>query len=149
MRVAISLIFFVFASAPFVHAQSPSATAEIPIRIQLPNSDLTTVLQFYEQISKRKVWVELGLAAKVSIFTHHDISRTEALSLIRGTLLQEGIEVREVGDAQAFVTRTLNPQTKVLLPSPSSSVARPSFSVSLSPTPTPHVRGLPTPPPSS
>lgn len=120
-------------------AQSPSTTPrEIPVRIQLPNSQLTDIVKLYQSLTKRKVWIdaELRFDRKISIFTQRDLPRAEALSLIRGTLLNEGIEIREVGDAEAFVSRSSDSRIESLkLPSS-------SFPASLSPSPTPRVRGV-------
>jgi hypothetical protein len=89
-------------------AQSPSsASSDVPVRIKMPSSQLTDILKLYKQLSKRKVWLDADLPfdRKISVSTERDVSRTEALSLIRSTLLQEGIEIREVGDTEAFVSR--------------------------------------------
>jgi hypothetical protein len=137
MKALLLLVCLLFAPVLSLRAQSPSpAVDDRPIRIQLPNSDLTDVLKLYSQLSKRKVWIELGVTAKISIFTHRDLPRAEALSLIRGTLLQDhGIEIRDVGESEAFVTRTADSRIE-------------SLRLHLSPSPTakPKIRGtLPRP----
>jgi len=73
----------------------------------MPSSQLTDILKLYKQLSKRKVWVDADLPfdRKISVATERDVPRAEALSLIRSTLLQERIEIREVGDTEAFVSR--------------------------------------------
>jgi hypothetical protein len=98
------LVAVIFASA--ARAQAPAtASSDPPILIALPNSDVSDLLKFYAQLSRRKLWVELGLTAKVSVISHGTLPRAEALSLIRATLRKEGIEIREVGDSEAFVSR--------------------------------------------
>ena len=70
-----------------------------------PNSDLSDVLKIYAWLSGRKVWVQLGATGKVSVQTHRPVPRTEALSLLRGSLLAAGFDIREVGESEAFVSR--------------------------------------------
>jgi type II secretory pathway component GspD/PulD (secretin) len=95
--------------AGFARAQAPVPSAsDRPIVLALPNSDVSDVLKLYAKLSGRKVWIELGLTGKVSISTAHPVSRDEALSLIRDSLREKGIEVREVGDSEAFVSRLDN-----------------------------------------
>ena len=98
------LVAVVFASAAPAQMPTP-VSSDPPILLALPNSDVSDVLKFYAQLSRKKVWVELGLTAKVSVISHGMLPRAEALSLIRDTLRKEGIEIREVGDSEAFVSR--------------------------------------------
>ena len=124
-------------------AQSPSpAGAPAVVSIQLLDADLADVLHFYATLSKRKVWIELGVSAKkISIFTKRPTPPAEALAFVRGTLLADhNIDIREVGDDEAFVSRKLNPVTERLLPRPSP-LSSPSFSPSLLPA-LPRVRGV-------
>src|SRR5437764_1064962 len=62
--------------------------------------------------------------------------RAAASSLIRGTLLPEGIEIREVGDSEPFVSRSADSRVESLR------LPLPSFPASLSPSPAPRVRGV-------
>ena len=61
----------------------------------------------YHSLTKKKVWVDAELAfnRKISIFIRQPIPRAEAISLIRETLRKEGIEIREVGDSEAYISR--------------------------------------------
>jgi type II secretory pathway component GspD/PulD (secretin) len=103
------LAMMTVAVAGFARAQAPAPSAsDRPIVLALPNSDVSDVLKFYRKLSGRKVWIELGLTGKVSISTAHPISREEALALIRDVLRKAGIEIREVGDSEAFVSRLSN-----------------------------------------
>jgi len=98
------LVAVILASA--ARAQTPTpVSSDPPVLIARPNSDVSDVLKFYASLSRRKVWVELGLTAKVSVISHGTLPRAEALSLIRDTLRKEGIEIREAGDSEAFVSR--------------------------------------------
>ncbi|MEP6822018.1 MAG: hypothetical protein ABI946_06680 [Chthoniobacterales bacterium] len=53
--------------------------------------------------------MEAGLEQKVAIVSHGPVSLGEALSILRGSLLLKGIEVREVGTAEVFVSRVADP----------------------------------------
>src|SRR2546423_5653769 len=89
-------------------AQSPAPTArDIPVRIQMQNSQISDFIKLYQSLTKRKVWIdaELRFDRKISIFSERLMPRGEAISLIRDTLRKEGIEIREVGDSEAFVSR--------------------------------------------
>jgi hypothetical protein len=89
-------------------AQSPAPPAQdVPILIQMPNSHLTDFVYFYQYLTKRKVWIdaELRFDKQISIFIKQPIHRAEAISLIRDTLRKEGIQIREVGDSEAYVSR--------------------------------------------
>ena len=105
------------------YSQSPSPTqSEMLVRLQYPNSPLLDVIKLYQMLTKRKVWIdaELRLDKKVSLVRQRDLPRGEVLSVIRGTLLEQGIEVREMGETEAFVERTKDPRILSLLPTPSS-----------------------------
>ena len=91
--------------------QSPSsATNDTLVKIQMPYSHLSDILKFYEQLSKRTVRLDSSVSPdqKISLDSHGIVSHAEALSLIREALRQQGIEVREVGDSEAFVPRVPN-----------------------------------------
>jgi hypothetical protein len=100
------IIFSLVGVAAF--AQSPAPTAQdVPILIQMPNSHLTDFVKFYQYLTKRKVWIdaELRFDKQISIFMKQPIPRAEAISLIRDTLRKEGIQIQEVGDSEAYVSR--------------------------------------------
>ena len=91
-----------------VLAQSPTpAPRDIPVSIRMPQSPITDLLKLYRSLTHRKVWVdvELRFDHRVSISTDHPLPRAEAISLIRDTFRKEGIEIREVGDLEAYVSR--------------------------------------------
>jgi hypothetical protein len=116
MLRAFIVVCIVAASA---RAQSPSpSSADTPVRIQLSNSQLTDIIKLYQSLSHRVVWIsaDLHFDRQISIFTHHEVSRAEALSLIRGSLLQQGIDIREVGDSEAFVEYSTDPRVLSLIP---------------------------------
>jgi hypothetical protein len=121
------LIYLALAVPLILRAQSPHpARDDHPVKIQMPNCDVTDVLKFYAELSKRKVWVELGLTGKVTVFTHQPIPLPEALSLIRRALLQEGFQIREVGESEAFVSHSTDPRIEKLrlLPRPSATAPK-------------------------
>jgi type II secretory pathway component GspD/PulD (secretin) len=103
---ALSLAVLGFASA---QSASPSLS-DTPVTMAFPYSELTDVLKFYAQLSGRKVWVQLGVTGKVSVETHRPVPRAEALSLLRGSLLAAGFDIREVGESEAFVSRASPPR---------------------------------------
>jgi hypothetical protein len=98
------------------------------------------VLHLYATLSKRKVWVALGIDSRdISVVSQRPIKRLEALSLIRGTLLQDyGIDIREVGENEAFVTRAVDPVVQDLrLSLPTASPRIRGMLPRLSPSPSP------------
>src|ERR1700722_12867282 len=89
-------------------AQSPVLPPrDVPVMIQMPNSQISDFIKLYQWLTKRKVWVdaELRFDRKISIFLDHTIPHAEAVSLIRDSLRKEGVKIREVGDSEAYVSR--------------------------------------------
>jgi hypothetical protein len=89
-------------------AQSPTAgPRDVPVRIQMPNSPISDFIKLYRSLSHRKVWIdaELRFDRKMSISNDHLLARAEAIALIRDALRKEGVEIREVGDSEAYVAR--------------------------------------------
>ena len=90
-----------------LEAQSPAPTArEIPVVIRLPNSHISDFIKFYQSLTKRKVWIDAQLRfdRTMSIITDHPIPRVEAIALIRDELRKHDVEIREVGDSEAYVS---------------------------------------------
>ena len=88
-------------------AQSPSpARRDVPVLIQLPNSQISDFIKFYQSLTKRKVWIDAQLRfdRKASIMSHQPLPRAEAIVLIKDALRKEGVEIREVGDSEAYVS---------------------------------------------
>ena len=101
-----SIVVCLIGAAAF--AQSPAPTPrDVPILIQMPNSPISDFIKFYQSLTKRKVWIDAQLRfdRKMSIFLDHNISHDEAISLVRDALRKEGVEIREVGDSEAYVSR--------------------------------------------
>ena len=96
-------------------AQSSSPWQEM-MMLSFPDSELSDVLRFYGNVTCRKVWVELGIDQKVAVVTRQPVPVAEALSILRGSLLMEGIELREVGN-DVFVSRVTDPTIPNLRPS--------------------------------
>ena len=89
-------------------AQSPTPLPkDAIIRIQFPQSQLTDVIKFYQHITRRKTWIdaELRFDRPISVASDKDFRRDDAVAFIRENLRKEGIEIREVGDSEAYVTR--------------------------------------------
>lgn len=101
--------FLVAASfAAFAHAQPPTPTPDDrPVQLSYVRGHLSDVLHLYRTLTGRTVWVELGVdRSDVSIVSERPLPRSEALVLIRRTLLDSyGIDIREEGN-RAFVGRT-------------------------------------------
>jgi hypothetical protein len=104
MRTSAVVVFVTFATVVFACAQ-PKPVPEM-VRIQMPNSTVRDILHLYEAIAQRKVWLDLSLDfdRTVSIDAPRELHRAEAIALIRHTLLDHGIEIRESGDSEAFVS---------------------------------------------
>lgn len=96
------IVVFLFIAAGF--AQSPPPPRDVTI--QMPNSQITDFIKFYQGLTKRKVWIDAQLRfdRTLSISVDHKISHAEAISLIRESLRKEGVEIREVGDSEAYVS---------------------------------------------
>ena len=86
-------------------AQSPSPSPP-DVMIQLPNSQINDFIKFYQSLTKRKVWIDAQLRfdRTASIMLQHPIPHAEAITLIKDTLRKEGVEIREVGDSEAYAS---------------------------------------------
>ena len=104
LRALIVLLVFGVAAL----AQSPTpGLRETPVSIRMPQSPITDIVKLYQSLTHRKVWLdaELRFDHRVSISTDHPVPRADAIALIRDTLRKEGIQIREVGDSEAYVSR--------------------------------------------
>jgi hypothetical protein len=99
------VIFLAIAGAALAQSPSPSPDSR-PVLIQLPNSEISDFIKFYQSLTKRKVWVDVQLRfdRTASIMIRQPIPRAEAIALIKDTLRKEGVEIREVGDSEAYVS---------------------------------------------
>src|SRR5438309_11180924 len=89
-------------------AQSPGPTPrDVPVLIQMPNSPISDFIKLYQSLTKRKVWIDAQLRfdRSMSIFSERLMPHAEAISLIRDELRKQGVEIREVGDSEAYVSR--------------------------------------------
>jgi type II secretory pathway component GspD/PulD (secretin) len=105
VKALIFVAAFILACGSVLGQSASPSPSDTPIMLAYPNSDLSDVLKFYAYLTGRKVWVQLGVTGKVSVQTHRPVSRAEALSLLRGSFLAAGFEIREVGESEAFVSR--------------------------------------------
>ena len=88
-------------------AQSPSPVPrDVPVKIQMPNSQISDFIKLYQSLTKRKVWIDAQLRfdRTMSIFSDRLLPRAEAISFIREELRKQGVEIREVGDSEAYVS---------------------------------------------
>src|SRR3954452_18374691 len=104
MRTSGVVVLVTVAAVTFACAQ-PKPVPEM-VRIQMPNSTVRDILHLYEALTQRKVWLDLHLDfdRRISIDAPHEMHRTEATALIRSAFLEQGIEIREAGDSEAFVS---------------------------------------------
>jgi hypothetical protein len=104
MRIVVAVVALAVAGADMVHAQ-PKPVPEM-VRIQMPNSTVRDILHLYAALTQRKVWLDLHLDfdRRISLDVLHEMHRGEAIALIRSTFQEHGIEIREVGDSEAFVS---------------------------------------------
>jgi hypothetical protein len=89
-------------------AQSPSPSPQgVPVHLKLRDAELSGLVQLYQSLTKRKVWLdaEIRFDRKMTLMTDGPVPRAEAIRLIREALLKEGVEVREVGESEAYVSR--------------------------------------------
>jgi hypothetical protein len=103
IRALILMLACVSATA----AQSPSPRpTDAPVMLQYINARLEDVFRFYKYLSKKTISVESHVdpAQIVSVYSRNMKSSAEALSFIRETLRSDGIEIREVGDSEAYVS---------------------------------------------
>lgn len=108
LSLRVLIIFLVGAAACAALAQSSTPIPKETLnRIQLPQSQLTDIIKFYQTLTQRKTWIdaELRFDRPISLVSERDLSRDEALSFIRDTLRKEGIEIREVTDSEAYFSR--------------------------------------------
>ena len=72
----------------------------------MPKSQISDFIKLYQSLTKRKVWIDAQLRfdRTMSISLEHPIPRSEAISLIRDELRKQGVEIREVGDTEAYVS---------------------------------------------
>ena len=75
--------------------------------MQFVDAHLSDLVKFYQSLTKRKVWLDAQLRFdhKISLVSDGLIPRAEAIRLIREALQKEGVEIREVGDSDAYVSR--------------------------------------------
>ena len=109
IRTVVAVVAFVVAGVGMAYGQRKPVPEMV--RIQMPNSALRDILHLYEALTERKVWLDLHLDfdRRVSIDVLHEMHRADAIALIRRTFLDQGIEIREVGESEAFVSAVKPP----------------------------------------
>ena len=106
--VPVRAFFLVWLSAAIAFGQRPAPSArEVPVQVQFRDDHLSDLVQFYQSLTKRKVWVdaEIRFDRKMSLISDGIVARPEAIRLVREALLKEGVEIREVGESEAYVSR--------------------------------------------
>jgi hypothetical protein len=90
----------------YAQARTP-VPKDMMVRVQMPRSQLTDIINFYRVLTARKTWIdaELRFDERIDLFYEHELRRDEAIAFIRETLRKKGIEIRETGDSEAYVSR--------------------------------------------
>ena len=115
----------------FVSGWGAFAAEPDSVHLSFPSADVRTVLEFYERMTGRKVWLSTNVApdAKVDLITEKPVPRAEAIRLLRLALLESGgLEMRET-DKEAFVTRSKDPKYNVPAKLPTPNTPRPGSRV--------------------
>ena len=110
--------------------------AKEPVRLMYPDASLELVLMTYSHIAKRRVWLALGVHATVSVVTDNALPHDDALAFIRTTLLEHyGIEIRDKGEEETFVSWTSDPKyiDRIQLPRKPDNSGRPVRIVPIQP----------------
>jgi hypothetical protein len=105
---ALIIVCISAAAACTALAQSPTPVPKDAIvRISMPQSRLIFIIKFYQTLTRRRTWIDaqLGFEHPIDLVSQRDMPRDEAVQFIRDTLRKEGIEIREVGDSEAYVSR--------------------------------------------
>ncbi len=102
-----ALLLIVLSASAF--AQSPSPVPREPpatVMLQYVHGHLSDLVKLYRTLSNRKVWLdaEVRFDRKISLVSDRPIPRDEAIRRIREALLKERVEIREVGDSEAYVS---------------------------------------------
>ena len=106
-----------------------ASAAEEVVTLQFPQTDIRLLLDFYERLTGRKVWLDNMVYAEVTVQTDKPIPKEEAIKLIHTTLLEKhGIEMREPNPKETFVTWSDDPKYKELI--------KPTIKPAASPPPT-------------
>jgi hypothetical protein len=100
---------------------SRSETVSDRISLDMPEAELTFVLELCQRVTKKRIWIELGTYPKVSIVTKEPVTTVQAMELIRKTLLEKyGIELRDGRTDELFVSWSQEPKYRHLRESPAS-----------------------------
>jgi general secretion pathway protein D len=91
----------------------PPASAPQMVRLQFPNSDVTDVLRFYEQLTGKKLIKDNFVTGKIDIFISKDVPREEAIKIIEMSLLLNDFSLvpSEDGDVVKVIGVGKNPRT--------------------------------------
>jgi len=112
--------------APAILCGSTCLAANPTYKLEFgPHSSLRELLTFYSKLTKRKVWLDLSVHANPVIRTEAAVSYTDAVELIRSTLLERyGIELREPNAAETFVSWSTDPKYERLRSAPNVDASR-------------------------
>jgi type II secretion system protein D len=100
---------------PAEASRTPPPPASVPqmVRLQFPNSDVSDVLRFYEQLTGKKLIKDNFVTGKIDIFISKDVPREEAIKIIEMSLLLNDFSLvpSEDGDVVKVIGVGKNPRT--------------------------------------
>jgi len=95
----------------FGSALLPAEDDRTVVRLNFPKTDVREVLVFYGRLVWKPVLMDLRMQALVTVEREQELSRKEAVELIRKTLLEsDGIEMREDDRGEILATWSSDPK---------------------------------------
>jgi general secretion pathway protein D len=98
--------------APVAGSPPANAPGGGDVMLQFPNSDVTDVLRYYEQLTGKKMIMDNNVVGKVNIFIPKPVPAEEAIRIIEMNLLLNGYSlVPAEGDIVKVIGTGKNPRT--------------------------------------
>lgn len=91
----------------------PGTPDQEPVRLQFPNTDISAVLQFYEQLTNKHVITDNAVQGTINININKPVSRDEAIRIIETCLYLNGFSFAsdESGNILKLVGNGKNPRS--------------------------------------
>jgi hypothetical protein len=107
VRASITVCVLAAAACASLAQSTTPVPRDTVVRISMPQSQLVDIIEFYQTLTRRRTWIDAQLRFDhpIDLVSQRDMPRDEAVQFIRDTLRKEGIEIREVGDSEAYVSR--------------------------------------------
>ena len=98
---------------PAVNPMVPGTPDQEPVRLQFPNTDISAVLQFYEQLTNKHVITDNAVQGTINININKPVSRDEAIRIIETCLYLNGFSFAsdESGNILKLVGNGKNPRS--------------------------------------